>query len=65
VPDRPGHERRHALDWTRIRRDLGWQPEVGFDQGLAETVGWYAANRSWWEPLLERAPVNEDEAWTR
>jgi dTDP-glucose 4,6-dehydratase len=63
VPDRPGHERRHALDWTRIRSELGWQPEVGFDQGLAETVGWYAANRSWWEPLLERAPVNEDEAW--
>lgn len=65
VPDRPGHERRHALDWSRIRSELGWQPEVGFDRGIAETVGWYAANRSWWEPLLERAPVNEDEAWTR
>jgi dTDP-glucose 4,6-dehydratase len=65
VPDRPGHERRHALDWTRIRSELGWQPEVGFEPGLAETVGWYAANQSWWEPLLERAPVNEDEAWTR
>ncbi len=40
VPDRPGHERRHALDWTRIRRELGWRPEVNFDQGLVETVGW-------------------------
>jgi dTDP-glucose 4,6-dehydratase len=64
VPDRPGHERRHALDWTRIRGELGWRPQVRFDEGLAETIGWYAANRSWWEPLLERALVNEDEAWS-
>jgi len=62
VPDRPSHERRHALDWTRIRRELGWQPEVPFKQGFTETIAWYAANRTWWEPLLERAPVNEEVA---
>jgi dTDP-glucose 4,6-dehydratase len=65
VPDRPGHDRRYALDWSKIRSELGWQPEVPFDQGLTEVIGWYAHNRSWWEPLLDRAPVNEEVAWTR
>jgi dTDP-glucose 4,6-dehydratase len=65
VPDRPGHERRHALDWTKIRRELGWQPEVPFEQGFPETIAWYADNRTWWEPLLERAPVDEEVAWAR
>jgi dTDP-glucose 4,6-dehydratase len=65
VPDRPGHDRRYALDWTKIRRELGWQPEVPFDRGLAETIRWYADNRAWWAPLLDRAPINEEVAWTR
>jgi dTDP-glucose 4,6-dehydratase len=59
VPDRPGHDRRYLLDTTKIRRELGWEPTVPFDKGLAETVQWYAANRSWWEPLRDRAPVVE------
>jgi dTDP-glucose 4,6-dehydratase len=63
VPDRPGHDRRYALDWSKIRAELGWTPSIDFEQGLRETVEWYAANRSWWEPLLDRAPVRED-AWT-
>jgi dTDP-glucose 4,6-dehydratase len=65
IPDRPGHDRRYVLDWTKIRRELGWQPEVPFDEGIAETVRWYADHRAWWEPLLERAPVNEEVAWSR
>jgi len=65
VPDRPGHDRRYVLDWTKIRRELGWQPEVPFDRGIAETVRWYADHRAWWEPLLERAPVKEEVAWIR
>ncbi len=65
VPDRPGHDRRYALDWTKIRRELGWQPEVPFDRGIAETVSWYADQRAWWRPLLDRAPVNEEIAWSR
>ena len=64
VPDRPGHDRRYLLDCTKIERELGWAPQVSFDQGLQETVEWYAANRAWWEPLRERAPVQES-AWTR
>ena len=63
VPDRPGHDRRYVLDWTKIRRELGWEPEIEFDKGLAETVGWYAEHRAWWEPLLARAPVDETTAW--
>ena len=64
VPDRPGHDRRYALDWTKIRGELGWEPTIDFGPGLAETVQWYAANREWWKPLRERAPVREDAAWT-
>jgi dTDP-glucose 4,6-dehydratase len=63
VPDRPGHDRRYALDWNKIRAELGWEPTVDFGPGLAETVQWYAANRAWWKPLRERAPVREDAAW--
>ena len=62
VPDRPGHDRRYLLDATKIRRELGWEPAHVWREGLAETVAWYAANRRWWEPLRERAPV-EETAW--
>jgi dTDP-glucose 4,6-dehydratase len=63
VPDRPGHDRRYLLDASKIRAELGWEPQVSFESGLRETVHWYAANRDWWEPLLERAPVDETAAW--
>jgi dTDP-glucose 4,6-dehydratase len=62
VPDRPGHDRRYLLDATKIQNDLGWAPAYGWHDGLAETVTWYAANRPWWEPLKQRAPV-EETAW--
>jgi dTDP-glucose 4,6-dehydratase len=62
VPDRPGHDRRYLLDSSKIRRDLGWKPEIGWEGGLRDTVKWYAENRDWWEPLKERAPV-EESAW--
>jgi len=62
VPDRPGHDRRYLLDASKIHAELGWTPSHGWDEGLAETVAWYAANRAWWEPLKARAPV-EESAW--
>jgi dTDP-glucose 4,6-dehydratase len=62
VPDRPGHDRRYLLDSSKLRRELGWEPEITWEDGLRETVEWYAANRGWWEPLKERAPVQET-AW--
>jgi dTDP-glucose 4,6-dehydratase len=64
VPDRPGHDRRYVLDWSKIRRELGWEPQVDWDAGIAETVDWYAAHRAWWEPLRDRAPIRES-AWGR
>ena len=62
VPDRPGHDRRYLLDAGKIRRELGWEPSHGWREGLAETIEWYASHRDWWEPLKERAPV-EETAW--
>jgi dTDP-glucose 4,6-dehydratase len=62
VPDRPGHDRRYLLDSSKLRGELGWDPEISWEDGLRETVEWYAANREWWEPLKERAPV-EETAW--
>jgi dTDP-glucose 4,6-dehydratase len=61
VPDRPGHDRRYLLDSSKLRA-LGWSEEVGWDEGIAQTVQWYADNRGWWEPLRDRAPVDE-AAW--
>ncbi|MFH0776991.1 MAG: dTDP-glucose 4,6-dehydratase [Candidatus Eisenbacteria bacterium] len=51
VQDRPSHDRRYALNTTLIRERVGWRPEVSFEDGLAETVEWYAANRRWWEKI--------------
>ena len=59
VPDRPGHDRRYLLDCGKIRKELGWEPTIGFEDGLAATVHWYESNRGWWEPLRNRAPVVE------
>jgi dTDP-glucose 4,6-dehydratase len=49
VTDRPGHDARYAIDASKAHRELGWQPTRTFEQGLAETVGWYFKNRPWWE----------------
>jgi dTDP-glucose 4,6-dehydratase len=63
IPDRPGHDRRYLLDSSKLRSEFGWRDEIGFDEGLEETVRWYADNREWWEPLKGRAPVAESSAW--
>ena len=62
VPDRPGHDRRYLLDSTKLRQELGWKPEIDFDEGMGETVAWYRAQRDWWEPLKQRVLVQET-AW--
>jgi dTDP-glucose 4,6-dehydratase len=54
VTDRPGHDGRYAMDTTKARDELGWSPSVNFETGLAQTIAWYLANRSWWQPLRER-----------
>jgi len=55
VEDRKGHDRRYSVDITKISTELGYAPQVDFTAGLAETVAWYRDNRTWWEPLKERA----------
>ncbi len=59
VTDRPGHDRRYAIDPTRLRTELGWRPSVTLEEGLARTVDWYLDREDWWRPLLERAGVGE------
>jgi dTDP-glucose 4,6-dehydratase len=55
VADRPGHDRRYALDSRRVREELGWAPRHPFDDALRLTVEWYRANSAWWTPLLSSA----------
>src|SRR5262249_56084046 len=51
VEDRPGHDRRYAVDSTKLRRITGWKPEIPFEQGIQETVKWFKANEAWWRPI--------------
>lgn len=53
VPDRPGHDRRYAVDSSKIRRELGWQPRESFESGLKKTVAWYLEHRSWCDRILD------------
>jgi dTDP-glucose 4,6-dehydratase len=54
VPDRPGHDRRYAIDATKLETELGWRAEETFETGLRKTVRWYLDRRDWWEPLSTR-----------
>ena len=51
VTDRPGHDRRYALDASKIGRELGWQPAVSFEEGMTATVKWYIDNKTWWQRI--------------
>jgi dTDP-glucose 4,6-dehydratase len=55
VKDRPGHDRRYAIDPTKIRTELGWTPAHTFEEGLKETVRWYVDNAAWWERVMSGA----------
>ena len=59
VADRPGHDKRYAIDTTRIRNELGWRPTVTIDEGLEQTVCWYLDNEDWWRPLLNHSGVGQ------
>jgi dTDP-glucose 4,6-dehydratase len=57
VEDRKGHDLRYSVDCGKARAELGYRPQHGFTEGLAETVAWYRENRAWWEPLKQRAAL--------
>ena len=57
VEDRKGHDLRYSVDWSKINRELGYEPSVNFQSGLRQTIDWYRNNRSWWEPLKLRASL--------
>jgi dTDP-glucose 4,6-dehydratase len=54
VSDRPGHDRRYAIDASKIERDLGWKAIQTFESGLVATIDWYLANAWWWQPIREK-----------
>ena len=54
VADRPGHDKRYAIDATRIEQELGWRPQETFETGIEKTVRWYLDNEAWWRPIVER-----------
>ena len=53
VGDRPGHDRRYAIDATKVERELGWKPQESFETGLRKTVQWYLDNKDWWSRILD------------
>jgi dTDP-glucose 4,6-dehydratase len=54
VEDRKGHDQRYSIDWTKINRELGYEPRVDFEDGLRDTIEWYRSNEEWWKPLKNR-----------
>ena len=57
VADRKGHDQRYSVDITKIHNELGYSPQVSFEQGLAETIDWYRTNEDWWRPLKAATPA--------
>ena len=55
VEDRKGHDLRYSVNWKKINKELGYKPQMKFEDGLGKTIEWYRANRAWWEPLKNRA----------
>lgn len=59
LPDRPGQDKRYAIAFDKIQSELGWNPQVTFEQGLGEMVEWYRKNEWWWKPIKDSAQYRE------
>jgi dTDP-glucose 4,6-dehydratase len=63
VEDRPGHDRRYAMDFSKLQRELGWQPIVGFEEGMNQTISWYIEHDAWWERIKTGEYLEYYEKW--
>lgn len=63
VKDRPGHDVRYAIDWTKINTTFGWKPSVTLEEGLVKTIEWYKANTQWWKALKEKQAAYYQEQY--
>ena len=63
VKDRPGHDRRYAIDPAKIRQELGFVPRVSFEKGMEETIRWYTDNRPWWESIRSGEYLQYYDRW--
>ncbi len=63
VKDREGHDRRYAIDPSKIEHELGWRPEVSFDEGITKTVEWYISNKQWWQRIISGEYVQYYKSW--
>ena len=63
VNDRPGHDKRYSIDYTKIQQEIGWSPTYDFEKALDETVTWYQNHQKWWEPLVNEQTLHP-QPWT-
>lgn len=63
VKDRSGHDRRYAMDASKIKREIGWSPAYSFEQGIKKTIDWYLENKEWWEGILKGEYLDYYRRW--
>ena len=63
VEDRPGHDRRYAMDYSKLHRDLGWEPSMSFEEGMNQTISWYIEHESWWQRIKTGEYLTYYEEW--
>lgn len=63
VKDRPGHDRRYAVNWTKAKEELGWEPQVDLEEGIRKTIAWYDANQDWVERCLDGSYKEYYQQW--
>ena len=63
VEDRPGHDRRYAMDSSKLQRELGWKPVVSFEEGMNQTVSWYIEHEIWWQRIKTGEYMSYYEQW--
>ena len=65
VPDRPGHDCRYLLDSQKITQEVGWEPQIPFEEGMRETIRWYVENREWWQTIQQKVDdeVVQEDKW--